>query len=107
MSEAQKHDAEKAPLYFLPLRPLEETARVLAFGAKKYAKDNWKKGMAWSRCISAAMRHLLAYAGGEDLDPETGLSHMGHLMCCAMFLEEYRQTGTGTDDRKETKSERH
>lgn len=105
MRQTIKHDGGKAPLHFLPRLPLEETARVLEFGARKYAKDNWRKGTDWSRFISAAMRHLLAYAEGEDLDPETGLSHMGHLICCAMFLEEYRQTKTGNDDRKEDQNE--
>lgn len=79
---------------------------VMAFGAKKYARDNWRKGMAWSRVIDAAMRHLLAIADGEDLDPETGEPHAAHARCCMAFLIEYQKYGLGEDDRfKRVKSE--
>lgn len=77
----------------------DEVARVLAFGAKKYARHNWRLGMDWSRLIGAAMRHLAAFTRGELHDPETGLHHLGHLGCCLMFLIVYERDGIGTDDR--------
>lgn len=68
---------------------LEGTTKVLQFGAKKYAGHNWRKGMKWSYVISAALRHLLAIKWGEEMDPETGLSHYYHVGCCLAFLSEY------------------
>lgn len=65
---------------------MEQLALVLGFGAKKYAAHNWRKGLSKSRLIGAALRHLFAYLGGQDHDPETGLSHVAHAMCCCMFL---------------------
>jgi dATP/dGTP diphosphohydrolase, N-terminal len=32
----------------------------------------------------------VAFADGEDLDPETGMSHIAHLRCCTGFLLERR-----------------
>jgi hypothetical protein len=65
---------------------LWETAKVLAFGAAKYAPRNWEKGILFSRVYAAALRHALAFNGGEDKDSETGISHLAHLACCCMFL---------------------
>jgi len=65
---------------------LEELARVLDFGARKYAENNWRKGLKLSRLLAASMRHLVAIMRGETYDQETGLQHAAHLMCCAMFL---------------------
>lgn len=99
MIEAIKHDQDKPRLELLSRVALEEISRVLAFGAGKYGEFNWKKGMSWSRLHGAAMRHVLAHMSGEDLDPESGLSHLAHAECCLMFLSEYEKKGLGTDDR--------
>lgn len=61
----------------------------MAFGAKKYASWNWSNGIAWSRVVSAALRHLYAMADGELLDPETGLPHAAHARCCTAFLLDF------------------
>ncbi len=94
-----KHDAGKEPVGLIPREALLAEARVLAFGAEKYAAHNWRKGMRWSRLGDAAMRHLRAWLDGEDNDPETGLPHLAHLRCCAGFLLAYAERGAGTDDR--------
>jgi hypothetical protein len=78
---------------------LEQTAMVMAFGKEKYAAHNWRKGFAWSRPLSAAMRHLMAFNDGEDKDPESGLSHLAHAACCIMFLLEFEKTHKDLDDR--------
>ena len=97
--EGKKNDSDKIPLELLPTEALEEVAKVLAFGRAKYSSWNWAKGMAYSRLIGAAMRHLFAWTRGQDKDPETGLSHLAHLACCVLFLLSYTLTSTGLDDR--------
>lgn len=99
--EATKHDNGKPPLSLIPREALALEAQVFAFGAKKYGKHNFKKGMAWSRCLDAALRHIYAFADGEDLDPESGLSHLGHARCCLSMLIYYIENDRGTDDRTE------
>lgn len=88
-ANGQKRDACKLPLALLPTRPLEAVARVLAFGAKKYAANNWRKGIAYSRVYAAVLRHLWAWWRGEDNDQETGLPHLAHAVCELFFLLEY------------------
>lgn len=94
-----KFDQGKAPLSMLPRVALEQEAKVMEFGAKKYGKFNYRKGMKWSRLIDAALRHVYAYADGEDNDPETKLSHLAHARCCLGFLLEYADDNLGEDDR--------
>lgn len=94
-----KHDQDKLPMHLLSTTALEEVAAVLQFGADKYDQHNWRKGFVWSRTISAALRHILAFNDGEDLDPESGRSHVAHAMCCLMFLLEFEKTHPELDDR--------
>ena len=94
-----KHDQDKVRVELLSPIAMNEIAKVLTFGAKKYADNNWRKGIKWSRVLGASLRHLLAYMGGENKDPESGLSHLSHLGCCVMFLLEYEVTHTELDDR--------
>jgi hypothetical protein len=83
----------------LSTHALTEVAKVMTFGKKKYAAHNWRGGFAWSRPLAAAARHLYAYIGGEDKDPETGLSHLAHAICCCMFVLEFEKTRPDLDDR--------
>lgn len=94
-----KHDAAKIPLDLLPSEALFRIAEVLAQGAKKYGRNNWRNGLSYSRLIAAALRHLLAFNAGENLDPETNLSHLCHASCCLLFLIEQLKTHPELDDR--------
>lgn len=80
-----KFDAGKPPLDLMEMEFVEETAQVLAFGARKYAAHNWRKGIAVTRNLAAACRHLFKVMRGEDIDPESGLHHLAHAGCCLMF----------------------
>lgn len=81
-----KNDAEKPRLDLLDPAWIEEVGKVMTFGMKKYAAHNWRGGISVSRLLAAALRHLFAIVRGEDTDRESGLSHVGHLSCCAMFI---------------------
>lgn len=80
------HHTEKPQWHLLPWEPVEEIVRVLMFGAKKYAPDNWKHVRPRIRYFDALMRHMKAWLEGEKQDPETGLSHLAHAGCCLLFL---------------------
>jgi hypothetical protein len=98
-----KHDQGKPRMELLDSQAISELAKVLTFGAQKYEAHNWRRGLKKTRLIAAALRHLFAYLGGEDKDPETGLSHAAHAMCCCMFIlglehredldDRFRETG--------------
>lgn len=64
---------------------LEQVAEVFAYGAKKYARDNWRT-FAWDdsardEYFGAICRHVLADARGEKIDPESGQPHLAHAAC--------------------------
>lgn len=59
---------------------------VLEFGAKKYDAHNWKKGLKTTGICESMLRHIYAYLAGEDKDPDSGIHHVGHILCNAMFL---------------------
>ena len=82
-----KHDSGKPRFSLLPIAQVLQVVEVLEFGAKKYASDNWKKvDNQREHYFNAAQRHLLAWWQGEKKDPETGLSHLAHVVCCVLFL---------------------
>lgn len=96
---ALKNDQDKPRTDLLPVLALEEVVKVFTYGAKKYSARNWEKGFVWSRPYGACIRHLFAYWRGETIDPESGISHLAHAVCNALFLLEFEIRRTGTDDR--------
>lgn len=94
-----KHDSDKPDMSLLSSIAMVKVAEVMSFGKKKYAAHNWRGGFAWSRPAAAALRHIFAWLGGENKDPETGLSHLAHASCCLMFLLEFESTRVELDDR--------
>lgn len=88
----QKFDSAKPRFSLLPEHTLSPILRVLEFGARKYAPNNWKHvENARERYYDAAMRHLYAWFNGESKDPETNESHLSHAICCLMFLLWFEQ----------------
>lgn len=97
--EGKKYDSGKVPLGLFPREAIIEICKVLDFGAKKYGRDNWRKGMKWTRVSDAALRHLFAWISGDDYDDESGINHLAHCGCCIAFLLVYQICGFGEDDR--------
>jgi hypothetical protein len=98
--KALTYDTDKAPLARLPWKALTEMAQVMEYGNKKYGNyDNYRKGLEISRNLSCAMRHIAAFMEGEDLDPESGRSHLGHAMCRLSYVLQNQADGVAIDDR--------
>lgn len=89
--EAIKLDTGKPDWSLVPFEALEGMVRVLEFGANKYSRNNWQTsgGFSYRRVLTACIRHLFAYMRGEDVDPESGLSHVSHAQCNLLFLGYY------------------
>ena len=51
----------------------------------KTGKENWKNPMNLIKILESLQRHVAAIMDGEEFDPESGLSHMGHVMANAMM----------------------
>ena len=88
-SIGRKFDGDKSEYGLLPPYALEETVKVLTFGAQKYERNNWIHVQDGKRrYFDALQRHVWAWKKGEVNDPESGLHHLAHAMCCLMFLYE-------------------
>jgi len=97
--EGIKHDQEKPPIGLLPRYPIEQAAAVMAHGEKKYGRHNWRQGIAVQRNIDAALRHIWAANESEDTDPDSGLPHLAHALCCLMFALDTIKRRKKLDDR--------
>ena len=86
--QALRYNTGKAELsYILDAMPaLKDMVAVMENGARKYSRNNWKKGFPREKLLDSMLRHVDAFYSGEDLDPESGLPHVGHILCNAMFL---------------------
>lgn len=68
---------------------LEQVSQILTFGAQKYAAHSWQTvPQGEERYLAALLRHLTAHSKGEKNDPESGMSHMAHAACNALFILE-------------------
>ena len=98
-AQGRKDDDGKLRFDLIPVRPLEEVAKVYTTGAGKYADRNWEKGFKWGRVFAALMRHAWAFWRGEARDPEDGQHHLSSVVWCALTLMEFEQTHPELDDR--------
>lgn len=89
--KALRANQGKRRLSLLPMDVLEPIVEVLEFGAQKYAAWNFAEGdgLSWTEVSESLQRHLNAWNQGEDLDPESGKPHLGHIGCNLFFLLYY------------------
>lgn len=98
-----KHDDKKLPMELLAPDAIEGLVAVLKFGAFKYTRRNWEGGLAWGRLVGAILRHTFTFLAGKDLDEETGLPIVDHILCEAMFLSAMFRRRKDLDNRPVTK----
>ena len=60
---------------------------------------NWRKGLHYSRVTNSLQRHLNEFNAGNDIDEETGLRHVDHILCNALFLSGITKEHPEMDDR--------
>jgi len=80
-----KHDSDKLRMDLIPVEALEELARVLTYGAAKYAENNWQEVEA-KRYEAALLRHYALYKKGETHDSESDILHLSHMLANVAFL---------------------
>ena len=92
--------ALKAPMHLIPPYALEQTAWVHKLGSEKYGPYNWRKtGVCATTYVSAIIRHLDAWRDGQNMDPESGISHIAHIVSSCNILLDAGHCGTLQDDR--------
>lgn len=94
-----KLDGGKEPITMVPVEGILGVAKAMQYGAKKYGRDNFRGGIAHSRLMDAAFRHLLAINRGEDVDSESGLQHAYHAAASVFMLIWMKENRPDLDDR--------
>lgn len=94
-----KLDQGKPPISLIPREALEEAAHALGYGANKYSRHGFRDGLLFSRLIDAALRHIIKYADGQDLDEESGCTHLGHALASLAMLTYMHNKRPDLDDR--------
>ena len=95
----KKYDHGKLRYDLIPFDSLEKLAEVYSYGASKYEDQNWRKGMSWSRCIGAMLRHTFIWIRGETIDEESGCHHLAMSAWYCLSLMNYEKTHPDMDDR--------
>lgn len=103
LPQAVKHDVGKTDWCILPVGASEEIIKVFQFGAEKYSRGNFLDGdgLAYTRVLNSALRHIYSFMRGENIDPESNLSHLAHAGCNIYMLLAYELSNTNrnNDDR--------
>ena len=91
---------KKVPLHLVPLSAMAYTAQGLGEGAKKYGQFNYRDTDVETQVyVGAALRHIMAYADGEDTDPDSGNPHLAHAMASLAILIDTIESGRAIDTR--------
>lgn len=93
--------SSKIPFHLWPETASAEGAMAFEHGMLKYGRANWRAvGVRASIYYDALRRHMNAWFEGEDTDPESGLSHLGHALACIAVLIDSKAAGKLQDDRQ-------
>jgi hypothetical protein len=91
---------KKAPLSVVPMCVIAEQGLAMLEGAVKYGRFNWRATeLVASDYFDATNRHLIAWFEGEDIDPDSGLSHITKAISTLVVLRDSMIQGMLIDDR--------
>jgi hypothetical protein len=97
----------KPQLQLVPLSVMTAIAKALAEGAGKYGGYNWRaQPVDQMVYIGSALRHLLAHAEGEDIDPDcdNGKTHLDGAIGSLAILIDSISCETSIDDRPKVRN---
>jgi hypothetical protein len=90
--------SKKPQLALIPLQ--DDVAAVYELGARKYGPFNWRyTPIGLHAYLNAILRHTQAVINGEDIDQESGKSHLAHVAATAMIVLDAKSVGTLKEDR--------
>jgi hypothetical protein len=90
----------KAPLSVVPMEVIAEVGVGMLEGACKYGRHNFRAiGVRASVYFDATMRHMIAWWEGEDIDPDSKLSHVTKAICSLVVLRDAIIQSKFEDDR--------
>lgn len=86
-ADGRKDDQGKPDPTLMPADAEFALWRVLDFGAKKYAPENWRLVEdAKRRYLAAGLRHQNDYRRGSRVDVESGIHPLAHAIIDLIFV---------------------
>lgn len=90
----------KASMSAVPVVVLAELGVAMMEGARKYGRHNYRAAdIRASVYFDAVMRHMMAWFEGEDIDPDSGLSHVTKAIASLVVLRDGQVNSNIIDDR--------
>lgn len=90
----------KVPMSTISGPVLMEVGLAMLEGARKYGRHNYRvAGARSSVYYDAAMRHLMDYWEGTDVDPDSGISHISKAIATLVVLRDCEMNKMLVDDR--------
>lgn len=90
----------KAPMSTVSAAVMAEIGVAMLEGAAKYGRYNYRAvGVRASIYYDATLRHLFSWWEGEDLDPDSGMSHITKAITSLVVLRDAMIQNKVTDDR--------
>jgi hypothetical protein len=84
----------------VPCTVIAEVGLAMLEGARKYGRHNYRSaGVRASVYYDAVLRHLTQWWEGEDIDPDSGLSHITKALAGLTVLRDTMINDMWTDDR--------
>ena len=91
---------KKAPLSTVSAPFILAIGNAMLEGALKYGRHNYRAvGVKSSVYYDALLRHMMAWWEGQDIDPESGESHLIKAAACLAVLFDSLHRGNLNDDR--------
>ena len=91
---------KKAPMSTVSAAVLAEIGVAMLEGASKYGRHNYRAvGVRGSVYYDATMRHLMSWWEGEDIDPDSGMSHLTKAITSLVVLRDSMIQDRISDDR--------
>ncbi|WP_434715490.1 dATP/dGTP diphosphohydrolase domain-containing protein [Paraburkholderia sp. A3RO-2L] len=90
----------KAPMSTVSAAVMAEVGVAMLEGAAKYGRHNYRAvGVRASVYYDATIRHLFSWWEGEDIDPDSGMSHITKAITSLVVLRDAMIQNMMTDDR--------
>lgn len=100
MNPKDRAGAKKPNLSVLPFAPLLDVIPALYEGRRKYGPWNWRaEEVSETIYADAAIRHLMQFIAGEDIDPDSGVHHISKAIAGLLVVRDAQIHGCSIDDR--------
>jgi len=91
---------KKVPFSTVSAPVIAEIGLAMLEGSRKYGRHNYRAiGVRGSVYYDACLRHLTQWWEGEDIDPDSGLSHITKALACLVVLRDAMLLDKCVDDR--------